>query len=192
MDLISALGLSTASGLNAYIPMVVLGLTDRLTTAVDLPQPWSWLSSTPALIILSVLLGIELVADKLPAVDTVNDVIQTLIRPTSGGIVFATSMGEEQTITSFSTFPWIPFIVGFVIALLMHGLKATARPAANMTTAGFAAPALSVGGDLFSLTMSLFAIFIPVLVIILVGLIIYALIKFRKALKIPSRRPIER
>lgn len=44
MDIVSALGLGSAAGLNAYIPMLIVGLLDRYTSVVNLPAGWTWLS----------------------------------------------------------------------------------------------------------------------------------------------------
>lgn len=185
MDIISALGLSSASGLNAYIPLIVLGGLDRWTDLVNLPPGWDWLSSTPALIVIGILLIIEVVADKLPALDSLNDIIQTLIRPASGGIVFSSGLGADQVIDGSNGFPWGTFITGVVIALIVHALKSFSRPVANVSTAGIAAPALSTGEDVLSLGLSLFAVIVPflvlVLLVVLFGSAIYLITKVRRA-----------
>ena len=83
MEFLTAMGLSSAAGLNAYIPMLALGLLDRFTGLVDLPQGWEWLSNGWMLTILTGLLVLEIIADKVPVVDSINDGVQTLIRPAS-------------------------------------------------------------------------------------------------------------
>lgn len=169
MDIVSALGLSSASGLNAYIPMLILGLLDRYTSVIDLPAGWEWLSNPWMLGIVTVLLAVEVVADKVPALDSFNDIIQTVIRPASGGIVFSSGLSPNSTMISGSetSFAWTPFIIGVGIALVVHLMKSLSRPVANVTTAGFAAPVLSAGEDLTSIGLSLVAIFIPALVVII-------------------------
>ena len=176
MDVISALGLSSASGLNAYIPLLILGLLDRYTSDVDLPSTWSWLSSPWALGIITVLLIVEIAADKIPAFDSINDIIHTVIRPVSGGITFSSATAGEiaaaasnaSHTASSGGFPWASFIVGCLVALVFHGAKATARPVANVSTAGFAAPVLSAGEDVVAFLMSLAAILVPVLALVIV------------------------
>lgn len=91
MDFLTGTGLAASAGLNAYIPLLVLGFLDRYTQFVNLASGFDWLSNSWVLIILSVLLALEVVADKIPAADTVNDFIQTIVRPTSGGIVFGST-----------------------------------------------------------------------------------------------------
>ncbi|MGI9254459.1 MAG: DUF4126 domain-containing protein, partial [Thermomicrobiales bacterium] len=75
--LLTGRGLAAPAGLNAYIPLLVLALADRLTTQVDLAAPFDALASTPVIIVLIALLTVEIVVDKIPGVDHVNDIIQT-------------------------------------------------------------------------------------------------------------------
>ena len=63
---------------------------------------------------------------------------------------------------------WGPVIAGIVIALVVHVLKATARPVANAATAGVAAPVVSTVEDVTSLTVTALAILMPVLAVIVV------------------------
>ena len=95
MELMTGFGLASAAGLNAYIPLLSMGLLDRYTNLVNLPSGWSWLSNGWVIGIVAVLLIVEIVADKIPALDSINDTVQTFIRPTSGGIVFGSGFCEE-------------------------------------------------------------------------------------------------
>ncbi|WES65599.1 DUF4126 domain-containing protein [Microbacter sp. GSS18] len=166
-------GLATAAGLNAWMPLLVLGLADRLLPAVTVPEPWAWLSSDIALWIMGALLVVEIVADKIPAVDSVNDAIQTFIRPASGGIVFgagasAETLRVEDPAAFFTETAWAPIVTGIVIALAVHGVKATVRPAANVATGGLAAPVLSAVEDVSSFVLAVLAIVLPVLAVALI------------------------
>ena len=73
MELLTGLGQVTASGLNAYIPLLALGLLSRFTDLITLPHGWVWLENGWVMAIVAVLLVIEVVADKIPALDSVND-----------------------------------------------------------------------------------------------------------------------
>jgi Domain of unknown function (DUF4126) len=177
LEALTGTGLAASAGLNAYIPLLVMGLLARFTDAVALPAGWQWLSHGWVVAILAVLLAIEVVADKVPVVDHVNDVVQTVVRPTAGGIVFgAGSSSQTATVTDpgafFSSHQWVPIAAGIVIALSVHGVKAAARPVVNATTAGFGAPVVSTAEDVGSLVMSLLAILLPILV--LLGLVLLA------------------
>jgi len=178
--------LATAAGLNAWMPLLVLGLADRFIPAVELPSAWAWLSSDAALWIVGALLIVEIVADKIPAIDSVNDVIQTVVRPAAGGIAFgAGSSTETMRVTDpaalFTDSAWIPIVAGVIIALVVHGVKATLRPAANVATAGVAAPVVSTAEDITSLGLSVLAILLPIVALVMmIGLVIAVVVLFRR------------
>jgi len=179
MELLTGFGLATAAGLNAYIPLLALGLLARFTDLVTLPDPWTWLENGWVMTIVAVLLAVEVVADKIPALDSVNDVIQTFVRPAAGGIVFGSGTAAETSAVAdpgaFATSgQWIPVVVGVVVALVVHLTKTTVRPAANVATAGFAAPVLSTVEDVASVGLVIVAILLPVLVLVVVALIAWA------------------
>lgn len=179
LEVLTGSGLAASAGLNAYIPLLLMGLLARYTDLMDLPSGWQWLGNGWVILILAVLLAIEVVADKVPVVDHVNDVVQTFVRPTAGGLAFgAGSTSETVTVsdpdTFFSSHQWVPVVVGVLIALGVHLLKSAARPVINATTAGFGAPVASTAEDATSAVMSVVAILLPVLVLVfLVGLVAF-------------------
>ncbi len=177
LEALTGTGLAASAGLNAYIPLVLLGTLARWTDLVDLPTGWQWLSNGWVLVILAILLTVEVVADKVPVVDHVNDVVQTVVRPTAGGLAFgAGSTSETVTVTDpgafFSSHQWVPIAAGVLIALAVHGVKAAARPVVNTATAGVGAPVASTVEDAGSILVSVAAILFPLLVI--VGLAVLA------------------
>ena len=178
MELLTGFGLATAAGLNAYIPMLLMGLMGRFTGLVHLPPGWSWLENGWVLAIVAVLLAVEIVADKIPALDSVNDTVQTLVRPTAGGIVFGSGTAAQTAAVSdpaefARTGQWVPVVIGVVTALVVHLTKTAVRPAANVATAGVAAPVLSTIEDFTSLSLSFIAILIPALVIVVLIALIW-------------------
>lgn len=174
--LITGLGLAVAAGLNAYIPLMVAGLLVRFDV-ISFGDPYDVLGSTPALIIIGVLLAVELLADKIPAVDSVNDAVQTLIRPASGAVLFAASAADAD-------WQWaqaLAVILGLLAALGVHSTKAAARPVINVSTAGVGGPVASVVEDGFSLGLALTALLAPVIaLVILVGLAWWAVSALRR------------
>lgn len=186
LEILTGTGLAFAAGLNAYIPLLLLGLGARFLDFVQLPTGWAWLENEWVLGILAVLLVIEFFADKIPAVDSVNDVIQTVVRPTSGGIVFGSgSASQTAAVTDpaafFESNQWVPIVTGVLIALLVHGAKTAVRPALNVATFGLAAPVASFVEDVGSVVLSLLAILIPVLVVaVIVGLVVLFVLLMRR------------
>ncbi len=176
LEVLTGAGLAAAAGLNAYIPLLVMGLAARFDW-IGLPSGWTWLSNEWVLVIIGLLLVVEVVADKVPAVDSVNDWIQTVVRPASGGIVFAGGIGTETVAVEdpgsfFSSGAWVPIVIGIVLALVVHLAKMAVRPIANLGTAGVAAPVLSTAEDGASLLMVVFALVAPILVLIGLALMV--------------------
>jgi hypothetical protein len=179
VEILTGFGLATAAGLNAYIPLLALGLLGRFTHLVTLPHGWTWLENGWVMAIVAVLLIVEVVADKIPALDSVNDTIQTFVRPTAGGIVFGSGTAAQTAAVtdpgSFATSgQWIPIAIGVVTALVVSLTKTAVRPAANVATAGFAAPVLSTAEDVASIGLVFAAILLPVLVLVVVALVAWA------------------
>jgi hypothetical protein len=176
--LLTGMGLSAAAGLNAYIPFLIVALVARFTDYITLPQSFAWIESGWAIGIGSVLLLTELVLDKIPAVDTVNDAVQTFIRPSMGGLIFAATSAAEDLDRStwMSDNPWVGVALGVVVSGLVHTGKVVARPPVNVTTAGLGAPIVSTVEDGTSVGLSLIAIFVPVLVVVALVLLAWALV----------------
>ncbi|MEH0845451.1 DUF4126 domain-containing protein [Micromonospora sp. CPCC 205711] len=178
-EVLTGTGLAASAGLNAYIPLLTMGLLARYTDLIDLPGGWQWLGNGWVLAILAALLAVEVVADKVPVVDHVNDLVQTVVRPTAGGLAFGAGSSSETVTVSdpgsfFSSHQWVPVVTGVVIAFAVHLLKSAARPVVNATTAGFGAPVASTAEDATSVVMSLAAIILPVLVLaFLLGLVAF-------------------
>lgn len=180
--ILTGLGLAGAAGLNAYIPLLAVGLVARLGL-VELTAPYDLLESTPVLVALGVLLVVEVVADKVPAVDSVNDAVQTFIRPAAGAVLFAGSVGISSDLA-----PEVGLVAGLLAAGSVHATKAAARPMVNVSTGGVGGPVVSVAEDAVSVAATLVALFVPVLVLVL--LVAFVWLSFRVASR--RRRPAAR
>ncbi|HWS51275.1 MAG TPA: DUF4126 domain-containing protein [Microbacterium sp.] len=195
LEVLTGTGLAVAAGLNAYIPLLVLGLGGRLLDFVELPAAWTWLENEWVLVIIGVLLVIEVVADKIPVVDSINDWLQTIVRPASGGIAFGTGSGSatalvEDPASFFTSNAWVPVAIGVLLALGTHVTKMAARPAANAITFGAAAPVVSTLEDISSVVLSVLAILLPVLVLVaLAGIVVGFVVLFRRRAR--RRRELE-
>jgi peptidoglycan/LPS O-acetylase OafA/YrhL len=171
LEMLTGSGLALSAGLNAFIPLLMMGVLARFTDVLVLPEQWEWLSNEWVLVVFAVLLLLDVIADKVPAVDHLNDVVQTLVRPTAGGIVFAAGSGSETpAITDpaefFTSAAVWPFIIGLVLALTTHLAKASGRAVVNLSTAGIGAPVVSTVEDVSSLTLTVLAILVPLLVVV--------------------------
>lgn len=169
----TAFGLSASAGLNAYIPLLLVGLLAKYTNLITLSQPWDTLANPWIILMLCVLVIIEMLADKIPAVNHVNDLIQTLIRPAAGAIAFAAS---ANVVTDVS--PVLALAAGLLVAGTVHVAKAGAvRPMVTATTGGAGNIPVSIAEDVVSTVLSFLAIVLPLLVgtllIVLAAFLIY-------------------
>ena len=162
LNLTTAFGLSTSAGLNAYIPLLVVAVLARFTPLVTLNEPYDALTSWWVIGVLAVLLVIEILVDKVPAIDTVNDVIQTFIRPAAGAVLFA------ATTNTIGVHPVLAAVCGVVLAGGVHAVKAGGRPVVAVATAGVGNPIVSTVEDVISFVASVLAIVAPYLMLALV------------------------
>ena len=171
LGLSTAFGLATSAGLNAYIPLLTVALIDRLTDGlIDLQGPWAWLSSWWTIGVLAVLLLVEVLVDKVPAADTVNDIINTIIRPTAGAILFAAST------RAIGMHPVVAAICGVILAGGVHTVKAGGRPVLTAFSGGTANPVVSTIEDVVATIASLIAIIYPYLVLLFVLLVVLLIV----------------
>src|SRR6266487_292909 len=174
----TAFGLSASAGLNAYIPLLAVGLIAHyFPQTLTLTKPWDTLANPWIILLLCILVIIEMLADKLPAVNHINDLIQTLIRPAAGAIAFAAS---AHVVTDVN--PVLALACGLFIAGAVHVAKAGAlRPAVTATTGGVGNVPVSIAEDVVSTVLSILAIILPILIgtllIVLAAFIIYWLYK---------------
>jgi hypothetical protein len=161
LNLFTAFGLSSSAGLNAYIPLLVTGLVARYTDLLTLEGPFGTLEHPVVLVTLGVLLVLEMVVDKIPAVDSINDVIHTVVRPAAGAILFAANAGAIGFMD-----PTLAVVLGLVAAGGVHATKTAARPAITASTMGIGNPVVSFVEDVIAFFTSLLAIFLPILMAI--------------------------
>lgn len=180
---LSALGMALPAGLNAWIPFLVLSLADRYTDAVQLAEPYDFISSTPGLLIILLLMPIELVVDKLPGLDHVNDLAHTFIRPVAGAILAAAVADASGDIDA-----WVGGVFGLGGAAAVHAVKMSTRPVITASTGGVGNPVASLIEDITSAISSIIAIFFPLVLIVILPLMGYALFVTWRRLRRGSAR----
>lgn len=173
----TAFGLSASAGLNAYIPLLIVGLLAKYTNLIHLNKPWDTLANPWIVLLLCVLVIVEMLADKIPAVNHINDLIQTLIRPAAGAVAFAAS---ANVVTDIS--PALALAAGLLVAGTVHVAKAgVVRPMVTATTAGVGNTPISIAEDVASTVVSVLSILAPIIIgtLIIVGIafLIYWLYK---------------
>jgi hypothetical protein len=168
------LGLSASTGLNTFLPLLLLSAAARFHIAgIELGHRFDWLSSDVAIIVLIVASIVEIIGDKVPAVDHFLDAVGTFIRP------LAATVATASVLTGADVNPTVAAVVGLMIgaptSFGFHTLKAGTRVASSAATFGCANPVLSLIEDVISVSLSLVAIFIPLAVPIALGLLVWLL-----------------
>jgi hypothetical protein len=185
LGILTAFGLSASAGLNAYIPLLVVALLAKFTHLIELSKPWDALTNWWIIGLLVLLSLIEFFADKIPAVNHANDLIQTFFRPAAGAILFAAS---AHVITDVS--PILSVGAGLLVAGGVHAAKSLAiRPAVTAATGGIANIPVSIAEDLTSTFISILSVIVPVLIACLLVLITAWIIwrMYRRSRAIPAR-----
>ncbi|MEV6160446.1 DUF4126 domain-containing protein [Streptomyces sp. NPDC052052] len=142
-----------ASGINAYAVVLLLGLFGATGFSDEVPAA---LQRTDVLVVAGVLFLCEVVADKIPYVDTVWDAVHTVVRPVAGAVVAALLAGESGSLPELAA-----GAVGGSTALMSHLVKAGTRMAVNTSPEPFSNVALSTVEDLGVAGIITFALFHP-------------------------------
>jgi uncharacterized protein DUF4126 len=163
-----------ASGINAYLVVLVLGITDRVGDVAEIPDVlgrWDVLAAA------GFMYAMEFVADKIPYVDSTWDAVSTAIRPTAGAVIGVLLAGEASSLEQA-----VLGVVGGGTALLSHLVKAGGRLAINASPEPASNVLASLAEDVAVLAVVYFAVEHPRAaaaiagVLLLLGLVLLALL----------------
>jgi hypothetical protein len=168
-----AMGSAWLSGINLYATVLTLGLLQRFHLA-SLPGDLGYLAHTWILILSGALFAVQFFADKIPAVDSVWDVIHTFIRIPAGAILAAAAFAHLDPGVRL-----VALLVGGGIALSSHSAKTATKLAANASpepvsnmALGLASDVVSVGGSVLMASHPIAMIVVVVLAIVFSVLVI--------------------
>jgi hypothetical protein len=139
-----------ASGVNAYLVVLVLGISERVGDVAEIPDV---LGRWDVLAVAGFLYAMEFVADKIPYVDSAWDVVSTAIRPTVGAVIGVLVAGDADSLEQA-----VAGVVGGGTALLSHLVKAGGRLAINSSPEPVTNITASVAEDLTVLAVVWFAV----------------------------------
>jgi hypothetical protein len=148
--------LAAAAGLNAFLPVLGLALADRFTDKVDLPQPYNIISSAAGIAVLLVLVTIDLIADKIPRIDHLNDLVNSPIRPAAGMFLMMAAVSGKNEIHEV-----VAMFIGLLLAGAVHVYKSISRTRITVATNGLANPMVSLIEDGIAGLTTLLAIAVP-------------------------------
>ncbi len=150
------LGFSFAAGVNLYATVAILGLAARYGW-VSLPPQFQAFNNDVVIWSALVLYVIEFFADKIPYIDTLWDILHTLIRPLGGALIAVTTLGEASP-----TVEGLVALLGGTVAAGSHLTKTSTRAAANTSPEPFSNWILSITEDLFVVGLGFLALQYPV------------------------------
>lgn len=163
-----ALGSAWTAGINLYATVAVLGVFQKLGFA-KLPGGLEVLDNWWIIGIAGGLYLIEFVADKVPYVDSIWDVIHTFVRVPAGALVaYSATADVDPSVNVVAT------MLGGGLALSSHGTKSALRATANLSPEPVTNWTLSVVEDIIAFVGTIAAIFAPILVaVMLIGFLIF-------------------
>jgi hypothetical protein len=194
LQVMMATSLAACAGLRAWLPLLALGALGRLGL-VALHDSFDFLSSTPALVVFGVATVVEVLADKVIALDHALDALSTFVRPAAGAVLAAAALTELD--------PLLATLAGLVLgggtALTVHAGKAAARAKTSAFApvhGGLGNAILSLAEDAAAVIGVPLAVFLPVLAFVLalcaLGAAVAAIVLFVRAgrhlLSLVSRR----
>jgi Domain of unknown function (DUF4126) len=189
-------GLAFASGLNAYLPLLLFTISVRWLHLSNIDPHFTFATSNWCMIALTLLTLLDFVAEKIPLLDHGWDAIHTFIRPFTGAVIagaaggtflsglpsniLSSSQGSEKAIMTLSTLPapaiglFVLLLLGGALAFLSHTAKSTTRLFSTIATAGILNIGLSVAEDIIVLLLVLLSLFASaVMFLVLVVLLIF-------------------
>ena len=176
------LGLSASTGLNTFLPLLLLSAAARFHIAgIELGDKFGWLTGDVAIVVLIIASIVEIVGDKIPAVDHFLDAIGTFVRPV------AATVGTASVLTGVDVNPAVAALLGLMIgaptSLGLHSLKAGTRVASSAATLGCANPVISLIEDVIAFMLTAIAILAPIAVPLALALLVFALWRVVKRIR---------
>ena len=181
-----AAALGWASGLRFYAVVFVTGLAGHLGW-VDLPGGLHVLQSPLVLGASGLMLVVEFLADKIPALDSLWDIVHTVVRVPGGAALAAAVFGVDDRSMAV-----VAGLVGGTLAAVSHTAKSTTRTAANTSPEPFSNFGLSLIDDAVAplalwLAWTHPAIFFGVLAVVVVGMVAVTWVLARFLLRLVRR-----
>ena len=175
---------AAAAGINPWIAaLLVVGLghlgvlesVGPLLESMDLSEP-------TVVVALAIALVVEQVADKIPGVDHVSDLVHVPVKPAVAAALAVARLAPHLSGDPDAVSMTAAGGAAALVALLTHLGKAGTRLASTATTAGVGSPVLSVLEDLTAVGLVAVAALIPILALVLVGLLLLVAFKGMRAL----------
>ena len=181
-SLAMGIGLAACAGLRAWLPLLLAGLLAR-AGVLELGPSFRFIASNQALILFGVATVVEILGDKIPAVDHTLDALSTVLRPAAGSLLVASVLWRvPDPLTALA----LGVAVGAPTALVPHAAKSALRAASTAFTGGLANPLLSLLEDLAAVLVFVFTIVLPVAVALVIILVAVLLVRRLSRRRLPT------
>lgn len=169
-QVVMGVGLAASAGLRAFLPLFVVGLAARFDV-LALSDGFAWMGGTPALVVFGVAVVVEVLADKVPVVDSFLDSVQVFVKPVAGTLLVASVVTDLDPLQTAV----LGIVTGGTVAGGVQLAKAKTRVVSTLTTAGLANPAISVGEDVGSAVGTVASILLwPLAIVVMIGVLAFA------------------
>lgn len=170
-SLAMGIGLAACAGIRAWLPLLMAGGLARWGV-IELGPSFQFIAGNRALILFGVATVIEILADKVPAVDHALDSLSTVLRPAAGSLLAASVLWQvSDPLTALA----LGVAVGAPTSLVPHAAKSLLRAASTTFTGGLANPFISILEDLMTVALFVLTVLVPVVVaavLVLIGLLV--------------------
>ncbi|HEX2916436.1 MAG TPA: DUF4126 domain-containing protein [Chloroflexia bacterium] len=171
VKLLAGAGVAIPSGLNPYLPLLVLAIAG-VGGKTTLYGPFNFVGSWSAIIILAVLVGVDIFASKFPQLARLYTNINYVLRPLAGAVAFS-------LVVPTTTLPVVvSLILGLIIALITFYINVSLRQVitTRSKTASVLEPLFSVGEDVLAAMLALLTMGVPVVggpvsILVLAGMV---------------------
>jgi hypothetical protein len=167
------IGLASVAGVRAFVPLALtafftqLGLFESPVPALAMDM-WTLVGG------LTVLAALEVVLDKIPALDQAFNYAMIPVRALAGGVLFTATLGFD---VDAGAVPWL--VAGAVIAGAVAVLKVVLRPPAKVASSGVSTRFLSAAEDVVALVGGILGALIPFVPLFVVGFLLFFYYRIR-------------
>jgi len=165
-------GLASVAGVRAFVPLALLGLFARLGLIVE-PDMLGMQIGWTLVLALSALAALEIVLDKVLALDPAFRYVMIPVRMVAGAILFATMYGVLSDAV-------VGLVAGGGIAALIAVLEVMLRPSSRTSSAGVSTGFLSGMEDVVAVFSGIVGLFVPYLPLLFVGFLLFFFNRIRK------------
>lgn len=186
MAVLIGIGLAASAGFRVFTPMLVTSVAAKLGW-VSVASNFDWIGSTPALIAFAVATVIEVCSYYIPVIDNVMKTIATPIAAIAGIILTASFIGDMDPLFSWS----VAIIGGGGVATVSQLTTLAVRGASTVATAGIGNIFVSIGEGFTAIVMSILSIVLPIIVVLFVGVLLFAFVKVVRKVSRRKKVPID-